>query len=187
MTHSFVGVILRRFLTTAKADYRESTHRRWWSAGQHPRGSPAEPWPLEADTGRCWPGRFRLVPLRRHQVPATRAPSRTAPRPARSQRTTLQNEERQGSRYREEMMTMGDQNLDSDNNVSAAVSHAAARCYVILLSSIFHFLSYQLTGCSCLWRACSLQDWLWLHFGETEPSGFLESVAPLWWSAGCSG
>lgn len=50
------------------------------------------------------------------------------------------------------------------------------------------FFTCQLTGCPCLWGACSVQDELWLHFGETEPSGVLKSAAgPLWWSAGCWG
>lgn len=40
--------------------------------------------------------------------------------------------------------------------------------------------------CPCLKWVCLGWDWLWLHFGETVQSGFLESVTWLRWSAGCS-
>lgn len=40
--------------------------------------------------------------------------------------------------------------------------------------------------CPCLKRACLGQDWFWLHFGETEQSGLLETGAWLRWRAGCS-
>lgn len=161
-------------LSAGDVPERENAHRRRWSAGQHPRGTPAAPSPLWADTCRCWPGRFRPVPLRRRRVPVTRAPSLTAPRPGRSQRTTLQREERERSR--------SDEDLDLVIQEHGFCSCPSVRCYMILLSSLF-----KLAGCSCLWRACSVQDWLWLHFGETEPSGFLWTGARSWWSAGCSG
>lgn len=38
----------------------------------------------------------------------------------------------------------------------------------------------------CLKPACLHQDWLWLYFGETEQSGFLETEHWLWWGTGCS-
>lgn len=109
------------------------------------------------------------MPLRRHRAPATRGPSRRAPRPARS---TLQDAERKADWYR---------SLHTGNSVLAVVFRAAVRRYVILLSKLCW---KQLAACSCLWRPCLARDWLWLHCGETEPPGFLKTVAPLRCSAG---
>lgn len=72
-------------------------------------------------------------------------------------------------------------------------AHTGHDCHTVSTTRFRFGLLWRAASCvgssqiyPCLKRACLGQDWLWLYFGESEQSGWLDTVARLQWRAGCS-
>lgn len=167
-------------------------HSRGWRRREHP------PSVVERRSASSRYSSWALATLGRHRsvlarrIPATAAPMAPSPRdqspiPNSSASSPVPEDNTAEGGGRSKQITWGSEEVRTSESSLRPQRSCGSDATLVCWLTLCHSSRYRLTGCSCLWRACSVQDRLWLHFGETEPSVFLRSVAPLWWSAGCSG